>query len=94
MLTYETRLILRRLLLEIAAHEAQLEILRQILCEQPAFESYAAFRRIDRNRRTYLAAYDLVEFLADNGFQYSEEDCQLFIKHYDHDDDQRLQYSE
>ena len=94
MLTYETRLLLRKLLLEIAAHEYQLEILRQILCEQPAFESYAVFRRIDRTRKTFLSAFDFVEFLAVNGFEFSESDCNLFIKHYDRDDDMRLQYSE
>ncbi len=94
MLSFETRTILQDLLLEIAAHERQIEVLRQILCEQPDFESYATFRRIDRLRRGFITASDLTEFLLSNGIHHSEEECELLINHYDRDLDGRLQYSE
>ena len=94
MLSFETRVILQDLLLEIAVHERQIEVLRQILCEQPDFETYATFRRIDRLRRGFITATDLMEFLLGNGVHQTEEECELLINHYDRDCDGRLQYSE
>eukprot|EP00331_Platyophrya_macrostoma_P021349 CAMPEP_0176446816 /NCGR_PEP_ID=MMETSP0127-20121128/24576_1 /TAXON_ID=938130 /ORGANISM="Platyophrya macrostoma, Strain WH" /LENGTH=546 /DNA_ID=CAMNT_0017832973 /DNA_START=42 /DNA_END=1682 /DNA_ORIENTATION=- len=94
MLASDTRSILQDLLHDIAGHERQIEVLRQILCEQPDFESYATFRRIDRLRRGFITAADITEFLLSNGIHHSEEECELLINHYDRDCDGRLQYSE
>lgn len=94
MLSFESRQMLRELLLEIAVHEQQIEILRQALAEIPDFEPYAAFRRIDRSRRGSVTAADIHEFLKQNGIKNTEEECELFINHYDRDNDGRLQFTE
>ncbi len=38
------------LLLRISEEEREIEVIRQVLCEQSEFEPYAAFIRIDRNK--------------------------------------------
>jgi Ca2+-binding EF-hand superfamily protein len=85
---------LRDTLSEIGKQEKQLEVLRQILCEQPEFEPYAAFRRIDRMRRGFITNIDIMEFLAQNNFKHAESECNYFIEHYDRDRDGHLIYAE
>jgi len=94
MLSLETRNRLADLLLTISDGERQIEIVRQILCEQIDFEPYAAFRRIDRHRKTTINALDLLAFLTDNKVYYAESDCRGFIKRYDIDGDGSLNFNE
>ncbi len=94
MLSLETRNRLADLLLTISDGERQIEIVRQILCEQIDFEPYAAFRRIDRNRKSVINALDLLAFLSDNKVHYAESDCRGFIKKYDIDGDGSLNFNE
>ena len=94
MLSYETRNRLADTLLGISDGERQIEIVRQILCEQVDFEPYAAFKRIDRPRKGALDALDVVRFLEDNKVHYSENNCQAFIRRYDADNDGLLTYNE
>lgn len=94
MMSYSTRHKLAQFLLELNEGERQIEIIRQILCEQEQFEPYAAFKRIDRLERGYLTARDLVHFLEDNKILHNEKNCSLFIQRYDQDGDGRLVYSE
>ncbi len=51
MLSYETKLKLAEFLSVFAEQEQQIETVRQLLCEQPTFEPYAAFRRIDEGEQ-------------------------------------------
>lgn len=90
----ETRQKLVNLLLDIAEGERQIEVLRQILCELKEFEPYAAFQRIDRSRKNSLTVTDILKFLSDNHTPHTEEYCSIFLRHYDIDSDNRLDYSE
>jgi len=94
MLSFDTRRKLADTLLTISDGERQIEIVRQILCEQVEFEPYAAFRRIDRHRKSAIDATDLISFLADNKVFYTENNCRAFIKRYDLDGDNRLNFNE
>lgn len=94
MLSYHSRQLLKELLTRIGQQEKQLEVVRQVLCEQPEFEPYAGFRRLDRSRKGYINHIDIHEFLLSNNFKFSEEECCIFINHYDRDCDKKLSYSE
>ncbi len=94
MLSFDSRSILRDLLLEVAVHERQIEVLRQILAELSEFEPYAAFRRLDRLRRGFVTATEICEFVLKNGIHHTEEECELFVIRYDQNNDGKLQYSE
>jgi len=65
-----------------------------VLCEQPEFEPYAAYRRIDRTRKGFITSTDIHEFLFSNDFHFTEEECCYYINHYDRDGDKKLIYSE
>jgi Ca2+-binding EF-hand superfamily protein len=94
MLSYNSRHLLKELLIQIGQQERQLEVVRQILCEQPEFEPYTAFRRIDRLRKGFITSTDIFDFLLSNEFKCSEAECTYYINHYDRDFDNRLAYSE
>lgn len=94
MLTYLTRNKLAAFLLAVNEGERQIEIIRQILCEQEDFEPYAAFKRIDRYKKGVLNAVDIKSFLEDNKINFSEHDCDIFVQRYDIDGDGQLAYSE
>ena len=94
MLALSTKNKLKDLLYQIGNQEKQLEVLRQILCEQLEFEPYAAFRRIDRSRRGFRTSTDILEFLSHNGFNHKESECGYLINHYDRDRDGHLIYAE
>ncbi len=63
MMSIETEARVARLIMEIAAHERQIEEFRQALARLPAFEPYAAFQRLDRKYTGYVTAKDLKLFL-------------------------------
>jgi len=94
MLSFDTRNRLADILLAIGDGERQIEIVRQILCEQIDFEPYAAFKRIDRLRKGTIDAADICQFLSDNKVYYTENNCRAFIKRYDVDGDNELVYNE
>jgi len=89
-----TSQLLTDLLLKISEGEREIEILRQILCEQDDFEPYAAFKRIDRSSTGFLSASDFLHFLSENEIFHLEQHASTFVKRYDIDDDSRLKYSE
>ncbi len=94
MLTLSSKHLLRDVLVEIGKEEKQLEVLRQILCEQYDFEPYASFRRIDRTRKGFITNIDILEFLLANDQRYTESECSYFVRHYDRDGDGKLAYLE
>ena len=94
MLSYETKIRLAEVLLAFAEHEQQVEVVRQILCEQDAFEPYAAFRRIDRAHKGYLTHDDLLDFLKDNSVQHPVIYCDALIKKYAKKTPSKLNYIE
>ena len=84
----------RDILFELSDGERQIEIIRQLLCEQRHFEPYAAFRRLDRTRKNSLDCQDISNFLAYNDMDVPANICSLFIKRYDKDEDNKLNYTE
>jgi Ca2+-binding protein (EF-Hand superfamily) len=94
MLSYETKNRIADFLLSMSDGERQVEVLRQVLCEQKDFEPYAAFKRIDRDRKGYIDAMDVAKFLSDNGIYHTEMHCGAFIRRYDLDKDEKLTYHE
>jgi Ca2+-binding EF-hand superfamily protein len=82
-------------LLNLARNEKKLEVIRQILCENQAFEPYASFIRIDRHRRGAITPENLRHFLKDNAVSHSDSLINsTYIAQYDLDQDDKLAYSE
>ena len=94
MLTYETKNKICDLLIAISDGERQIEVVRQILAEQIEFEPYAAFRRIDRQRKGLIGVFELQMFFADNKVHRSEKAIITFIRKYDSNKDGYLNYNE
>lgn len=94
MLPFPIRKALKALLIEIGKQEKQLEVLKQILCEQYDFEPYSAFQRLDDSRTGLLTPPDISKFLAANEFGFTEDDCALFLRHYAFTDPNSLTYAE
>jgi hypothetical protein len=49
--------------MEVAESERKMDVYRQLLAEQPSFEPYSAFMRLDPTRSAEISCYDLLEFL-------------------------------
>src|SRR4051794_36183605 len=94
MLSVSGRIRLQSLLIDISNQEKQIEVLRQVLAEQADFEPYAAFRRIDRQRKGFVTNVDLWEFIQEHEYPFSKEDCYSFINRYDLDEDGKMSYQE
>ena len=54
---------LTRLLQALAKGEQEIELARQSLVKNPAFESYTAFKRIDRHSLNTLSPNEIIAFL-------------------------------
>lgn len=92
---FEASRLFCELILEMGRKEKKLEVIRQVLCENPDFEPYTAFKYLDKLHKSYLDQSDFSVFLSNNHIDYSE----TFIKdsimqHYDLDSDGKLLYSE
>lgn len=94
MLTVETTTRLAELFWRVIDGERQVEIVRQVLAEQPDFSPYAAFRTMDRLQKGYLTSTDLVDFLRDNGVDAAEREGYLLLRSCDSNGDGRLSYSD
>ena len=94
MLSAKTIQSLINLLLNLAENERQIEVLRQILCEQETFEPYAAFKRIDRSCKNSITVQDISKFLSDNKISRDTTEIAAFLRRYDTDFDNRLVYTE
>lgn len=102
MILPETEALVVNLIISIAKEEKSLELLRQVLSEQPLFETYAAFQRIDRKYRGHITSNDIKHFIKylhnlkirENGIEVNEKQCFYVLKHYDHDQDCKLSFKE
>ena len=63
MISIETQARLAKLLLNMADGEKSVEVTRQVLSEQIDFDCYKAFKRLDRESKNYVDAYNIVDFL-------------------------------
>ena len=67
---------------------------RQVLGSFKEFVPLSAFERIDREKRDSLEPLDVVNFMKDNEEVCSEEDAYLLIRHYDQNNDGKLNFAE
>jgi len=94
MIGLQTELKLAHLLKAIADGEKDIEVIRQVLAEQPDFEPYTAFKRIDRDANSSLSLFEIHDFLRDNDLPILESDVHNLIKVFDLDGDRRISYTE
>ena len=74
MLSIETQELFVSLLRVYIEGERQVEVVRQVLAELPAFDPYSAFHHIDQTNQGYLAQVDIARFM---------RECQRPISDYD-----------
>ena len=80
MLNMESKLKFKDLLLCLADGEIAMEKQRQILAVIKEFEPYSAFKRIDRENKSFITNKQLRAFLKENGYkEYSKDDLNFLI---------------
>lgn len=94
MLSREAELILCETLMTIANYEKQVEIIRQVLNEQPDFEPYTAFKYLDYSCEGTLTPSTFLDFLIRYGHDITYADGVLFIKEWDLRNLGKLSYSD
>lgn len=94
MLSSETEDKLVNLILTIAQLEKSLENIRQVLSELPEYEPYAAFQRLDREKKKYITATDINKFLAENEMTFTDKQVSYIIKQYSGKGGDSLTYKE
>jgi len=94
MLPFKVRQQFKALLVDIGKQEKQLEVLRQILCEQYDFEPYSAFQRLDVDRKGFLTPLDIYYFLNDNDINITESEASQYIRQYSAEGNDQLAYPE
>ena len=78
----------------LVINERDLEIMRLILAEQPDFEPYAAFRRLDVQTKDHLSAGDLKAFMDLSPAEVSDRDFANLVRVWDVDGDGLVSYTE
>ncbi len=78
----------------IAEEEKKLEARRLVLAEEPLFEPFACFLRIDTQGKNYLNSVDIAQFLRDNGELGWDKDCPCVIKYFDSNNDGKLSFTD
>jgi hypothetical protein len=63
MLSIETETRVARLFTKLADGEKSVEITRSVLAEKRDFDPYLAFKRIDREGKNFVDAFNIVDFL-------------------------------
>lgn len=75
---------LGELLLLVADEELRIEKLRQSLASLKEFEPYAAYTRIDRERKDFITSRDLATFIrGNNGRDLYDSQVNYMIKYFD-----------
>lgn len=65
-----------------------------MLADRPDFDPEQAFLRLDRDRKSIITANDVVSFMRHNRQEISEAEALLFIRPFDDDCDEALDYNE
>jgi len=82
------------LLAEYANCEKKVEVVRQVLIENKAFDAYAAFRRVTTEYLGGITIPELGKFLKDCGVDFYPEDLDLLFVHLDFDSDGLVSWPE
>lgn len=94
MVTPATEDLLTHLLLDLAAAERLIEVVRVTLAELPAFEPFAAFRRLDQFNSGYITATDVGRFLAEMNVPANQDDLLNAVKSLDSQGEGRVSYAD
>ena len=95
MLSKNTISIFCNLLKNLAEKEKQVEINRQVLCQNLNFDAYQVFSYLDLESKNYLIEINLITFLQKkNQIPCNLEELQFLILIYDENFDAKLSYSE
>ena len=95
MLSKKTLSLVCDLLMNLAEKEKQVEITRQVLCQNLNFDAYQVFSYLDHESKNYINEINLMSFLnKKNGIHCSMEEIEFIILLYDENFDARLSYSE
>ena len=95
MLSKNTISIFCDLLMNLSEKERQVEIGRQLLCQNLNFDAYQVFSYIDRESKNYINEINLMTLLnKKNKIPCTLEELQFLILLYDENFDSKLSYSE
>ena len=93
MISYDTKIKLKDLLVLQAEEEIGIEKLRQVLATLKDFEPYAAFKRIDREATGLITCSKLAHFVRENGYrELNKDDVSYMVRYFDQDGDMKLNY--
>lgn len=93
-LSFNTHRRLTDFLVSFAHAELHLENFRKNLAENPDFEPYTAFQKLDQFSLGYLRISDFSTFLSKFGHSVQEKDIEIFFRNYDFNNDMRMNYTD
>lgn len=86
---------LAHFLIAVGDGESSMEYCREKLCTIYNFSPQSAFERIDRDGNGYISSFELQNFLRDNReYMVTLRECDMLVKFFDSDEDNRLCYKE
>ena len=94
MISQETNELFIEIFLTILQYENSLEIIRQVLAENPNFECFTAFKRLDLENKNYIDENNLFEFLNKYQKKCTHSQLKQLISFYDSDLDGILSFFE
>jgi len=95
MLSEETSILVKHLLVKLACGELQIEAARSRICSIKDFALVTAFQRIDRHKQGRINSFDLVEYLKDhNSYNYCEYDLNKLASYFSSDQSGYLTFNE
>ncbi len=94
MILPETENLIIKLLLTISNKEKEIEIIREILCQNINFNPFHLFSFIDKERKNYIESYNFIDLLNKNSININKYEIEYLIFLYDIDGDNYLSYSE
>jgi len=94
MLSTETEAKIAKLFMVLAEGENNSEIIRQVISEQPNFDPYLLFKKIDKGQKNFIDEYDFVDYLKEHSVNCTPCEAILIIAFYDTNNNGTLNYFE
>ena len=90
----EAQSAIARIMFTSVEYEALIESTRLVLADRHDFDPEQAVLRMDRDRKGVITAGDVVQFMRHNRQEITEAEALLFIRPFDDDCDEALDYNE
>jgi Ca2+-binding EF-hand superfamily protein len=94
MISHETNQLFIQIFVTVLQHENSLEIIRQVLTENPNFEPFTVFKRFDKNNQNYVDENNIIDFLNKYQKRCTQSQIKQLISFYDSDLDGILSFFE